>query len=152
MNNYKSNCPSSRTVKEAQNHIKNTFGNKYTILGEKPLGVGTVAESYLAKDNNTGKEVVIKMTKKWVSPEKLQNDKQKMLDTILAFVYRTIFIHIMGVTYLGVNGLLSNIFSVMSLAELGIGSTIIYLLYEPLTKNNQKEIPKISTIKKIQRI
>lgn len=82
LNNYKSNCPSSRTVVEAQSHVKNTFGNKYTILGEKPLGVGTVAESYLAKDNNTGKEVVIKMTKKWVSPEKLQNDKQKMLDAI----------------------------------------------------------------------
>ena len=82
LNNYKSNCPSSRTVKEAQNHIKNTFGNKYTILGEKPLGVGTVAESYLAKDNKSNKEVVIKMTKKWVSPEKLQNNKQKMLDAI----------------------------------------------------------------------
>ena len=65
---------------------------------------------------------------------------QKILDTILSFVYRTVFIYILGVTYLGVNCLLSNIFSVMSLAELGIGSTIIYLLYEPLTKNNQKEI------------
>ena len=28
----------------------------------------------------------------------------------------------------------------MSLAELGIGSTIIYLLYEPLTKNDEKRI------------
>ena len=82
LNNYKSNCPSSRTVKEAQNHLEKTFGNKYTILGEKPLGVGTVAESYLAKDNKSNKEVVIKMTKKWATPEKLQNDKQKMLATI----------------------------------------------------------------------
>lgn len=82
LNNYKSNCPSSRTVKEAQNHLEKTFGNKYTILGEKPLGVGTIAESYLAKDNKSNKEVVIKMTKKWATPEKLQNDKQKMLATI----------------------------------------------------------------------
>jgi len=71
---------------------------------------------------------------------------QRIIDTILSFVYRTLFIYIMGATYLGVNGLFSNIFSVLSLAELGIGSTIIYLLYEPLNKKNIEEIKSLMKI------
>ena len=54
---------------------------------------------------------------------------QKVIDIVLSFIYRTIFISIMGATYLGVNGLFTNIFTVMSLAELGVGTSIIYLLY-----------------------
>jgi len=38
---------------------------------------------------------------------------QRIIDTILSFVYRTLFIYIMGATYLGVNGLFSHIFSVL---------------------------------------
>ena len=68
---------------------------------------------------------------------------QKVIDIILAFIYRTIFISIMGATYLGVNGLFTNIFTVMSLAELGVGTSIIYLLYEPLSKNDTKEISSL---------
>ena len=36
---------------------------------------------------------------------------QKIVETILSFVYRTIFIQILGAVYLGVNGLFTNIFS-----------------------------------------
>ncbi len=71
---------------------------------------------------------------------------QRIIDTVLSFIYRTIFIHIMGVTYLGINGLFSNIFSVLSLAELGIGSTIIFLLYEPLNKNDKDEIKSLMKV------
>lgn len=68
---------------------------------------------------------------------------QKVIDIVLSFIYRTIFISIMGATYLGVNGLFTNIFTVMSLAELGVGTSIIYLLYEPLSKNDTKEISSL---------
>lgn len=71
---------------------------------------------------------------------------QKIVDTILAFVYRTIFIYIMGVTYLGVNGLFSNIFAVMSLAELGVGSAIIYLLYEPLSNHDNEKVKSLMKV------
>lgn len=82
LNKYKSACPSSRTMKEAQAHISQTFGKQYTLKGNQPIGVGTIAESYLAKDNETGKEVVIKVVKKWATPEKLNNDKTKMLKAL----------------------------------------------------------------------
>lgn len=60
--------------------------------------------------------------------------------SILSFVTRTIFIKILGETALGLNGLFSNILSMLSLAELGIGTAINFSLYEPLVNKNIKEI------------
>lgn len=68
---------------------------------------------------------------------------QKIIETVLSFVYRSIFIQILGGVYLGVNGLFTNIFSIMSLAELGIGSSIIYLLYKPLVEKDYDTINKL---------
>ena len=70
---------------------------------------------------------------------------QKIIETVLSFIYRTIFIQILGVTYLGINGLFTNIFSVLSLMELGVGSSIIFLLYRPLA---EKDTEKIKTYMK----
>jgi len=55
-------------------------------------------------------------------------------------VTRTIFIKILNENYLGINGLFSNILSMLSLVELGIGSAIIYSMYKPLAEKNEKEI------------
>ena len=82
LNNYKSSCPASRTGKEAQKYVSETFGSRFTIQSKKPLGVGTIAETFLAKDNETGKDVVIKMVKKWVNAEKLDKDKTNMLKSL----------------------------------------------------------------------
>ena len=82
LNNYKSKCPASRTAKEAQKYISGTFGKKYTIVGKEPIGVGTIAETFLARDNEANKDVVIKMVKKWATPEKLNGDKAKMLQAL----------------------------------------------------------------------
>ena len=59
---------------------------------------------------------------------------------ILNFITRTIFIHTLGVEYLGINGLFSNILTFLSLAELGIGNAIIYSMYKPLAKNDKKKL------------
>ena len=67
----------------------------------------------------------------------------QMLMKILAFVSRTIFIQMLGVVYLGVNGLFTNILSILSLAELGIGTAIVYSLYEPLAKKNESLVESL---------
>lgn len=67
-------------------------------------------------------------------------------DIVLSFVVRTIFIYYLGAEYLGINGLFINILSLLSLAELGIGSAITYSLYEPLANNNSKKIKGIMSI------
>lgn len=75
----KDNCPSSRTLDEAKNAISSALGNKYNV--EKLIGVGTVAETYLAKDSN-GKEVCIKILKKGINEEKVLKDKEKVIELI----------------------------------------------------------------------
>lgn len=60
--------------------------------------------------------------------------------TIFGFVNRTIFINILGASYLGINGLFSNILSMLSLAELGVGGAIIYSMYKPLAEKDENRI------------
>ena len=60
--------------------------------------------------------------------------------SILAFILRTIFIKILGEDYLGVNGLLTNVLSMLSLAELGVSAAINFSLYKPLAENDNERI------------
>ena len=64
----------------------------------------------------------------------------QIVTIILSFVCRTIFANLLSKEYLGLSGLFTNIISVLSLSELGIGSVIIVNLYKPLADNNQQRI------------
>lgn len=55
---------------------------------------------------------------------------------VLKFFVRTAFINNLSLEYLGINSLFSNILSLLSLAELGIGPAIVYSLYAPLALND----------------
>ena len=61
------------------------------------------------------------------------------------FVLQKVFIDSLGVEYLGLNGVLTNIISALSIVELGISSAIIFNLYEPIKTN------KIDVIKSLLR-
>ena len=50
----------------------------------------------------------------------------QIITIILNFVSRTVFIHTLGSIYLGLNGLFTNLLSVLSFAELGFSTAIIY--------------------------
>lgn len=58
----------------------------------------------------------------------------------LQFVSRTVFIKVLGIAYLSVNGLFSNILTIFSFAELGIGQAIIFSLYKPIREKNYEAI------------
>ena len=60
----------------------------------------------------------------------------QIFSIVLSFTSRTFFVYLLGKEYLGINGLFSNILAILSLAEMGIGSAIIYSLYKPLADNN----------------
>lgn len=76
----------------------------------------------------------------------------KILETILAFVLRTIFIRYLSTAYLGVNGVFANILTVLSLMDLGAGSAISFALYEELAQNNKsKVVALIDLYKKLYR-
>lgn len=66
-----------------------------------------------------------------------------ILNFIVGLVCRMVFTRTLPTDYLGINGLFTNILSMLSLAELGIGSAIIYALYKPLATNDR---PKIASL------
>lgn len=59
---------------------------------------------------------------------------------LLGFLSRKIFIDSLGADYLGVNGLLTNVLSIMALVEGGIGISIVYNLYKPLAEGDRNKI------------
>lgn len=73
----------------------------------------------------------------------------QLFTSVLQFVCRTIFISLLGATYLGVNGLFSNILSMLSLAELGIGSAIVFSMYKPIADNDEKHVAKLMNFYKL---
>lgn len=64
----------------------------------------------------------------------------KMIILLLTFVSRRIFIQYIGVEYLGINGLFANILTLLSMADLGLGTAINVSLYKPIADNNTKRI------------
>lgn len=56
------------------------------------------------------------------------------------FFARGVFVSVLNQGYLGLEGTFSSILSMLSLAELGVGTAITYSLYKPLAENNQREI------------
>ena len=59
-----------------------------------------------------------------------------MLNLVLSFVSRSIFLQVLGVGYLGINGLFSNILSMLNMAELGLGTAMTYSMYKPLAEKD----------------
>ena len=64
----------------------------------------------------------------------------QLLSQLMAFVYRTVFIHYLSASFLGVQGLFSNILSLLSLAELGVGNALTFSLYKPLAQKDTKKV------------
>lgn len=65
---------------------------------------------------------------------------QNFLSIILSFLSRIIFIRILDVSYLGINGLFSNILNILSLADMGITTAMMYSLYKPIAENDKGKI------------
>lgn len=70
----------------------------------------------------------------------------QIITLVLTFIVRTVFIRKLSVEYLGVNGLFSNIITMLSLADLGIGISIPYTLYKPLADNNKEKIKALMSL------
>ena len=64
----------------------------------------------------------------------------QLLATIMKFVVRTVFIHTLGKSYLGINGLFSDILTMLSLTELGFDTAINFKLYKPLAEGDSKRV------------
>lgn len=80
------NLPATRNFEAAQKYIDSVFGSGKYELDPKHycLGVGTVAETYFAKNLQTGEEVCIKALKEGMNGDKIARDKKALLEIIEA--------------------------------------------------------------------
>lgn len=64
----------------------------------------------------------------------------KIYQILVPFLLRTAMIYFMGVQYLGLNSLYTSILQVLNLAELGIGSAMVYSMYKPVAEDDTTTI------------
>lgn len=72
----------------------------------------------------------------------------QLFTLLLNFASRTVFILFLSEEYLGINGLLSNVLTVLSFAELGIGNAMTYAMYKPVKENNRKLVNQLMRLYK----
>ncbi len=60
----------------------------------------------------------------------------QVVQMLLGFVSRTVFISYLAIEYLGAQGLFANILGLLALAELGVGNALMYSLYKPIAEKD----------------
>lgn len=70
----------------------------------------------------------------------------QILNIILGFVVRKTFVVKLGIIYLGYNSVFTNILSMLSLTELGIGVAIVSFLYKHIADNDTEHITALMYI------
>lgn len=77
----------------------------------------------------------------------------KLVVTLLPFIMRTIMIYYMGTQYLGLSSLFNSILSMLSLAELGFGSALVFSMYKPIAENDDATLCALLALyRKIYRV
>ena len=59
---------------------------------------------------------------------------------ILSFVCRTAMIYCLGIEYTGLGGLFTSILNVLNLAELGVGTAMIFSMYKPIAEDDSEKL------------
>ena len=64
----------------------------------------------------------------------------QIINMLLTFLVRIIFVYVFGEVYLGINGLFTNVIAVLSVTEMGVGGAIVYCLYKPIADNDEEKV------------
>ena len=67
----------------------------------------------------------------------------QVLTLFLQFINRRVFVMFLDIEYLGYQSVFGNVFSILSVAELGIGEIILVHLYREIVTDNKREIGKL---------
>lgn len=77
----------------------------------------------------------------------------QMISLVMSFISRTIFLQVLGVGYLGINGLFNDVLSMLNMAELGFGTAMTFSMYKPLAEKDYDTIAGLTNFyKKVYRI
>ncbi len=64
----------------------------------------------------------------------------RIYQIFMPFIMRTLLIYYLGLQYAGLNGLFSSLLQVLNLAELGVGSAMVFSMYEPIANDDTTKI------------
>ena len=67
----------------------------------------------------------------------------------MPFILRTVMIHTIGVQYLGLNSLFTSVLQVLNLAELGVGSAMVFSMYRPIA---EEDVEKINCLMQLYKV
>lgn len=72
----------------------------------------------------------------------------QFLTMLLNFISRMVFIRCLSAEYLGVNGLFTDVLSILNFTELGIGTAMIFSMYEPAARNDEPKLTRLMNLYK----
>ena len=72
----------------------------------------------------------------------------EIVNLLFPFVIRSVMLHCLGTEYLGLNGLFRSLLTFLNLAELGVGSAMVFSMYRPIAED---DAPTICTLLRLYR-
>lgn len=64
----------------------------------------------------------------------------RIYQIVLPFFMRSLIVYTLGVQYLGLNSLFTSVLQVLNLAELGVGSALVFSMYKPIVEDDTEKI------------
>ncbi len=64
----------------------------------------------------------------------------EIVNMLVPFIIRSVMLHFLGTEYLGLNGLFRSLLSFLNLAELGVGSAMVFSMYKPIAEDDTPTI------------
>lgn len=64
----------------------------------------------------------------------------RLIAMLVPFLMRTVVIYSLGTIYLGLNSLFTSILNALNLAELGVGSAMVFMMYDPVARDDKEKI------------
>lgn len=72
---------------------------------------------------------------------------------VLNLISRKLFLRFIGMEYLSIGQVITNILSVLAFSELGITNSVLYMLYKPVAEGDERKIAQIiGTYKRLNRM
>ncbi len=62
---------------------------------------------------------------------------------LIGLIAQRVFVHLLGLEYAGLNGLFSNVITMLGIADLGIGEAVVFHLYRPLEKGDTETVKSL---------
>lgn len=73
----------------------------------------------------------------------------KIYQIFVPFLMRTAMIYCLGVEYLGLNSLFTSVLQVLNLAELGVGSAMVFSMYKPIAEDDNEKVSALMNLYKL---